>query len=103
MLMISVISGILRWAVLLGYLNSTYLYSVPFVNTKIVDRRRKLATPFLVITLLLHVLLLVAMRVEFGRVTFLRTALQATTMYAAGLAALTLLVQARTRSKAFGA
>jgi ABC-type transport system involved in cytochrome c biogenesis permease subunit len=103
MLAISVISGILRWAVLLGYLNCVYLYVVPFVNSKIVDRRRMLSTPFLVGTVVLHLLLLVVMRVEFGRVPFLRGALQATTLYALGLAVLTLIVQARTRSQAFGA
>jgi ABC-type transport system involved in cytochrome c biogenesis permease subunit len=103
MLAVSVISGMLRWAVLLGYLNCVYLYIVPFVNGRIVDRRRRLSTPFLVGTVILHLLLLLVLRMEYGRVPFLRTALQAATLYALGLAVLTLFVQARIRSQAVGA
>lgn len=100
---VSVISGILRWAVLLGYLNCVYLYVVPFVNSRVVDRRRKLSTPFLVGTVVLHILLLAATRMEYGRVPFLRGSLQAVTLFALGLSILTLVVQARARSQAFGA
>lgn len=99
--MLFVIGAILRWAVLLGYLLCTYLYISPLVKAR--PPGRDFASPLLVLTVGLHALLLIDVALEVGRLTFLRTALQFTTLYAIGLAGATILVEARSRNRAFGA
>jgi cytochrome c-type biogenesis protein CcsB len=99
--MLFFIGAILRWAVLLGYFVCAYLYIAPLVRAR--STGSDLASPLLLLTTGLHALLLVDMGLETGRLTFLRTALQFMTLYAIGLSAATILVQARTGNKAFGA
>lgn len=100
--MLFLIGAVLRWAVLLGYIVCAYLYIAPLVRSRSTVRE-KISTPILMLTIGLHALLLLDTGLESGRLTFLRTALQFMTLYAIGLSTATILVEAKSRSKAFGA
>lgn len=95
------VEAILRWVVVVGYAVSAFLYIGPLLSPHV--RTRRWASPMLVLTGLLHALFFVEQVVDHGRLTFLRTALQATTLYALGLAAATLFVEARFKNRSFGA
>lgn len=95
------IEAILRWVVVVGYALSAFLYIGPLLSPHV--RTRPWATPILLLTAVLHALFILEQVVDTGRLTFLRTALQATTLYALGLAAATLFVEWRFRNRSFGA
>jgi ABC-type transport system involved in cytochrome c biogenesis permease subunit len=96
-----IIGAILRWAVLGGYLAGAFLYIAPFLSPGF--RRGAWAAPVLRLTVLGHALLLLETAIEYGRLTFLSTALGATTLYALVVALAALALEHRFRNASFGA
>lgn len=95
------IGAVLRWAVLLGYLVCAWLYVSRLVGARSSEDRGPAYLLSLVVAC--HALLLVESAIEHGRLVFLSTALQATTIYALALGVFTLIAGARTKNQAFGA
>lgn len=96
-----IVGAILRWAVLVGYAACAWLYLSRLLSLRPPSDR----TPALLLglTIVLHAATLTEAALEHGRLIFLTTALQATTVYAIVLAAWTLLIGRKSKNLAFGA
>lgn len=96
-----IIGAILRWAVLVGYAACAWLYLSRLLSARPAENRGPEILLSLVV--LLHGATLAEAALEHGRLIFLTTALQATTVYAIVLAVWTLLIGRKSRNQAFGA
>ena len=92
-----IIGAILRWAVLVGYAACAWLYLSRLLSARPAENRGPEILLSLVV--LLHGATLTEAALEHGRLIFLTTALQATTVYAIVLAVWTLLIGRKSRNQ----